>query len=276
MRHSEKTPAWVRKVPNYSIPLIPAPESFPSQCAWAAEQTNGARDSVRDATVHSHGEALHLIPTSMHANQPALTLRRYRRTRTMRKRDYDHFAHPLWYTAMVAIDWHTSSSRSKSGDESRPSSSRILLPSCCARLFTRRARPALIAPASSEPTQTARPDQARPDGTAPIPPQRVSPKRNGEASADPCEHPTKVGEEVLWRLRNRRWHNLLNVSSGCSYPSRRDVDTCRAGRGTRGKQARRQQSYHLWAARPDSPVSVLREDGQVFGLSGLPAGTGPV
>ena len=195
----------------------------------------------------------------------------------MRKRDYDHLAHPLWYTpAMVAIDSHTSSSRSKSGDESRPSSSRILLPSCCARLFTRRARPALIAPASSEPTQTARPDQARPDGTAPIPPQRVSPKRNGEASADPCEHPTKVGEEVLWRLRNRRWHNLLNVSSGCSYPSRRDVDTCRAGRGTRGKQARRQQSYHLWAARPDSPVSVLREDGQVFGLSGLPAGTGPV
>ena len=80
----------------------------------------------------------------------------------MRKRDYDHLAHPLWYTpAMVAIDSHTSSSRSKSGDESRPSSSRILLPSCCARLFTHRARPALIASASSEPTQTARPDQAR-------------------------------------------------------------------------------------------------------------------
>ena len=59
---------------------------------------------------------------------------------------------------------------------------------------------------------------------------------------------------------------LLNFRSSCSYPSRRDDDTCRAGWGTRGEAGgstpaqSTPRAVTLLAARPLGPVSDRTED----------------
>ena len=64
-------------------------------------------------------------------------------------------------------------------------------------------------------------------------------------------------------FRNRRWHNLLTTRSGCSCPSRRDVDTCWAGsrrKGDKGKAGQTQgTSSRYTCGRPDPAAGLVMD-----------------